>query len=90
MCVFSVASVFLTLCDPMDYSPPGSSVHGDSPGKNMVGLPVLLQGIFPTHGLNICLCVYLHWQVGSSPPAPPGKPLLSLEGQLFKGEVDHP
>ena len=24
----------LTLCDPMDYSPPGSSVHGDSPGKN--------------------------------------------------------
>ena len=23
-----------TLCDPMDCSPPGSSVHGDSPGKN--------------------------------------------------------
>ena len=23
-----------TLCDPMDYSPPGSSVHGNSPGKN--------------------------------------------------------
>ena len=22
------------LCDPMDCSPPGSSVHGDSPGKN--------------------------------------------------------
>ena len=25
----------LTLCDPMDCSPPGSSVHGDSPGKNI-------------------------------------------------------
>ena len=24
----------LTLCDPMDCSPPDSSVHGDSPGKN--------------------------------------------------------
>ena len=24
----------LTLCDPVDCSPPGSSVHGDSPGKN--------------------------------------------------------
>ena len=24
----------LTLCYPMDCSPPGSSVHGDSPGKN--------------------------------------------------------
>ena len=24
----------LTLWDPMDYSPPGSSVHGDSPDKN--------------------------------------------------------
>ena len=24
----------LTLCHPMDCSPPGSSVHGDSPGKN--------------------------------------------------------
>ena len=24
----------LTLCDPMDCSLPGSSAHGDSPGKN--------------------------------------------------------
>ena len=24
----------LPLGDPMDHSPPGSSVHGDSPGKN--------------------------------------------------------
>ena len=25
----------LTLCKPMDCGPPGSSVHGDSPGKDM-------------------------------------------------------
>ena len=37
----------------MDSSPPGSSVHGDSPGKNTgVGCHVLLQGIFPTQGSN--------------------------------------
>jgi len=30
---------------------PGSSVHGDSPGKNPgVGCHGLLQGIFPTQG----------------------------------------
>ena len=35
------------------YSPPGSSVHGDSPGKNSgVDCHAPLQGIFPTQGLN--------------------------------------
>ena len=38
---------------PHDCSPPGSSVHRDSPGKNTwVGCHALLQGIFPTQGLN--------------------------------------
>ena len=42
-----------TLCDSMHCSPPGSSVHGDSPGKNTgVGCHALLQGIFPTQGSN--------------------------------------
>ena len=42
-----------TLCDPMDCSPPDSSVHRDSPGKHTrVGCHALLQGIFPTQGLN--------------------------------------
>ena len=40
-----------TLHDPMDCSPPGSSVHGDSPGKNTgMSCHGLLQGIFPTQG----------------------------------------
>ena len=44
-----VAQSCLTLCDPMDCSLPGSSVHGDSPGKNSgVGCHALLQGIFLT------------------------------------------
>ena len=42
-----------TLCDPMDCNPLGSSVHGDSPGKNTgVGSHALLQGIFPTQRSN--------------------------------------
>ena len=43
-----------TLCDAMDCSPAGSSVHRDSPGKNtVVGCHSLLQGIFPTQGSNL-------------------------------------
>ena len=42
-----------TLGNPMDCSPPGSSVHGDSPGKNTeVGCRALLQGILPTQRVN--------------------------------------
>ena len=48
-----VAQSCLTLCDRMDYSPPGSSVHGDSPGKSTgVDCHTLLQRIFPTKGSN--------------------------------------
>ena len=40
-----------TLCDSMDCSPPGSSVHGDSLGKNTaVGCHTLLQ---------VCVIIYL-------------------------------
>ena len=40
----------------MDHSPPGSSVHGDSPGKNTgVGCYSHLQEIFLTQELNVCL-----------------------------------
>ena len=38
-----VAQLCLTLCDPMDCSPPGTSVHGDSPGKNMTNLDIMLK-----------------------------------------------
>ena len=51
MCL--VTQSCLTLCNPVDCSPPDSSVHGDSPGKNTgVGCRALLQGIFPTQGSN--------------------------------------
>ena len=50
----------------MDCSLPGSSVHGDSPGKNTeVGCHALLQGIFLNQGSNPHLLRLLHWQAGS-------------------------
>ena len=55
MCVLMclVGQTFLSLCNPMDYSLPGSSVHGDSPGKNTGGGGhALVQEIFPTQRLN--------------------------------------
>ena len=51
--LFLVAQSCPTLCDPMDCSLTGSSVRGDSSGQNTgVGCHALLQGIFPTQGLD--------------------------------------
>ena len=56
-----VTQLCLTLCDPTDCSPPGFSVHGDSPDKNTgVDCYALLQGIFLTQGLNPGLLHYRH------------------------------
>ena len=49
----------LTLCDPMDYRPPGSRPR-DFPAKTSgVGRPALLQGILLTHGSNLHLLTSL-------------------------------
>ena len=61
-----------TLCDPMDCSPSGSFVHGDSPGKNTgVGCHTLLQGIFPTQETESRSPAL---QADSLSFEPPGKP----------------
>ena len=53
LCVCLIAQSCLTLCDPLDCSPPGSSVCRNLPGKNIeVGCHAFLQGIFPTQGSN--------------------------------------
>ena len=62
VCVCMLCLVFQpysTLCHPMGYNPPGSSVHGDSTGRNTgVGFHALLQRIFPIQGLNLGLLYY--------------------------------
>ena len=55
MCVL-LLQLCLTLCYPTDCSLPGSSVHRDSPGKNIgVGFHALFPGIFLTQRSNPCL-----------------------------------
>ena len=45
-----------TLCNSMDCSPPGSSVHGNFLAKNTeAACHFLLQRIFLTQGLNLCV-----------------------------------
>ena len=68
-----VAQSCLTLCNPMDCSPPGSSVCGDSPGKNTgLGCHALLRGILPTQGSNpgLLQCRWILYQL-SYPGSPP-------------------
>ena len=77
-----VAQMFLTLCDSMDCSWPGSSLYGDSPGKNTgVGCHVLLQGAFlPNPGIKPRSSTL--W-ADSLPPKLPGKPMNTGVGSLF-------
>ena len=51
---------------------------GFSRREYWVGCLAHLQGIFPTQGSNLRLLHLLHWQAGSLPLAPPGKPLTVI------------
>ena len=47
VCAYLVPHSCPTLCNPMDCSPPGYSVHGSFPGKSTgVDCHALLQGVF--------------------------------------------
>ena len=68
-----VAWWYPTLCEPKEHSPPVSSVHGASSGKNTgVGCHFFLQEIFPTQGLNPGL-------PNSLLSEPPGNPLWKCQ-----------
>ena len=68
-----------TLWDPMDCSPPGSSVHGILQARILgVGYHFLLQGFFLTQGLNPCLFSLLQWQAGSLQQYPLGSPCIHI------------
>ena len=54
------ATSHVWLCDPMDCSPPGYSVHGIFQQEYWSGLPFPLQGIFPNQRVNPCL-LYGRW-----------------------------
>ena len=67
-----------TVCDPMIFSLPGSSVHGDSPGKN-TGVCCHLTsppGDLPSPGIKPRSPAF---QLDSLPSKPPGKPMYHKE-----------
>ena len=79
--VCCVLSIVQRLCNPMHSSPLGSPVHGTSQARILEWIAIsgtgycdLLQGIFPTQGLNPCLLCLLHWQADSLSLVLPGKP----------------
>ena len=75
-CYSIVAQSCPNLGNPMDWIPPGSSVHGISQARILEwGCYFLLQGIFLTQGLNLHLWCLLHWWADSLP--------LSHQGSLF-------
>ena len=80
-CMCLVAQSHLTLCDPMDYNPLGSSVHGDSLGENPgVGCHAFLQGNFPIQGSNPAL-LYCWWILYCLEPS--GTPIFDVWGQII-------
>ena len=69
-CAVLLSHVRLFAIDPMDYSPPGSSGHWDSTGKNTrMGCHALLQDVYLTYVLYILynigryICVYIYTYV---------------------------
>ena len=66
---------YLTLCNPMHCRPPGSSVHDVLQARMLEQVAISSQ---PRDWTLICL---LHWQAGSLPLVPAGKPLLRLVGE---------
>ena len=81
---------YLTLCDPMDCSPPGSSVHGILQASILEWVAISYSRvIFPTQGWNLRLLRLLHWKANSLPLAPPGKPHLSWYSTSFIESMNH-
>ena len=65
VCVCTLTQLSLTLCNPMDCSLLGYSLHGIFQARILEWVDIfLLQGIFLTQGSNLHL---LHWQEGSLP-----------------------
>ena len=82
MSSYCVAQSCLTLCDPMDFSQPGSSVHGVSRQEHWNGLPFPSPGDLPKQGTEPGSPVL---QADSLPSEPPGKPQLTQGPILSKG-----
>ena len=64
-----------TLCDPMDCSPPGSSVHGISQARILEWVAILSSEDLPNPGIKPVFPVSPAVQVDSLPLSHQGSPL---------------
>ena len=79
-----VARSGLILCNPMDCSLPGFSVHGIFQARILEWVAnFLILGIFPTPGIEPTSPVFPALQVGSLPAEPSGKPLSRWREKYF-------
>ena len=82
VCCRSVAQSCLTLCNPMDCSPPGSSVHGVSQERMLEWVAISSSRVssWPRDRTHISFIEssLLHWQVDSLPLSHQGRPSKCL------------
>ena len=73
--ICAVTSVASDSFRPHGLQPPGSSVHGTPQARILewVARPSSRGSSQPRDQTHISLLYLVHWQVGSLPPAPPGK-----------------
>ena len=70
----------LTLCDAMDCSLPGSSIHGILQVRILEWIAISSsRGSSRPRDWSFISYIYLHWQVGSLPLASPGKNITIYE-----------
>ena len=87
--IFLVTKLCPALLQPHELYSASLICPWDSPGKNAgVGCHFLLQGIFPTQGLNLCLLHLLHQKEDSLPLSHLGSPqrMLDKNTELFYHE----
>ena len=77
MCAESLSRVLL--CNPMDCSPPGPSVHGISQARILEWVAICSSrgSSRPKGGIPVS-CISLHWQADSLPPIHLGSPVPAV------------
>ena len=78
VCVCSAAQSYLTLCDPMGYSPPVSPVHGILQARILEWVPFPPPEKLPDWGSNLNFLSLLHWQMDSLPLSHPRSSLFPV------------
>ena len=73
------------LCDPVDCSPPGSSVHGIYQARIVLELVAIssFRG-FPNLGIEPAAFAFLHWQLDSLPLVTWEAQVICRHGKNFK------